>query len=80
MTGYYDYVLALIPSVLVGVTAMLTLFGVPLPAALFAGSGASSLVVGHAVFVRTPVAEAEREAGGSAADASARSEPASRAD
>ena len=54
MPGYYDYVLALIPGVLVGVTAMLTLFGTPLRAALFAGAGASSLVVGHALFVRAP--------------------------
>lgn len=74
MTGYYDYVLALIPSVLVGVTAMLTLFGVPLRAALFAGSGASSLVVCHAVFVRAPVVEEPT------AEAPARSERATRAD
>ena len=57
MTGYYDYVLALIPGVLVGVTVMLTLFGTPLRTALFAGSGASLLVVGHALFVRAPVAD-----------------------
>ncbi|QKY21556.1 hypothetical protein B4589_014670 [Halolamina sp. CBA1230] len=80
MTGYYDYVLALIPGVLVGVTAMLTLFGTPLWAALFAGAGASSFVVCHAVFVRAPVEEPAAEAAQSAVEASTRSEPASRAD
>lgn len=70
MTGYYDYVLALIPSVLVGVTAALSLLGIPLRGALFAGAGASMLVVGHALFVRNPVAEEAP-----APDAHARSEP-----
>ena len=81
MTGYYDYVLALIPGVLVGVTAMLTLFGTPLRAALFAGAGASSLVVGHAMFVRAPVAEEPvGEAVGATAESPARSERVSSAD
>ena len=83
MTGYYDYVLALIPGVLVGVTAMLTLFGTPLRAALFAGAGASSLVVGHALFVRAPTVDdpAAPDAVRSSTDGAARSEsPASGAD
>ena len=69
MIGYYDYVLALIPGVLVGMTAALTLLGVPLRGALFAGAGASTFVVGHALFVRSPVADEPPTA-----DAPARSE------
>lgn len=83
MTGYYDYVLALIPGVLVGVTAMLTLFGTPLRPALFAGSGASLLVVGHALFVRGPAVDhpSTAEAARSASETAPRSEsPASSAD
>ncbi|NHX35530.1 MULTISPECIES: hypothetical protein [Halolamina] len=70
MTGYYDYVLALIPAVLIGVTAALSLLGIPLRGALFLGAGASTVVVGHALFVRTPVADERRTP-----DAPARSEP-----
>ena len=54
MVGYYDYVLVLIPGVLLGVTAALSLFGAPPLSALFAGSGAAALVVAHALFVRAP--------------------------
>ena len=75
MTGYYDYVLALIPGVLVGVTAALTLLGAPPLTALFVGAGASTLVVGHALFVRSPVAD-ER----AAPERSGRSERRSNAD
>lgn len=78
MTGYYDYVLALIPGVLVGVTATLALFGTPLRASLFAGSGASLLVVGHALFVRGPVVgepTVSGTGGRSTPDGTVRSEP-----
>ncbi len=79
MACYYDYVLALIPGVLVGVTAMLTLFGTPLRAALFAGAGASSLVVGHGLFVRAPTVNGAtaREAVRSSTDSAARPESSS---
>ncbi|MFW5935173.1 MAG: hypothetical protein ACOCQL_04920 [Halolamina sp.] len=70
MTGYYDYVLALIPAVLIGVTAALSLLGIPLRGALALGAGASTVVVGHALFVRNPVAD-----GYGAPDAPGRSEP-----
>lgn len=55
MTDYYDYVLALIPGTLLGVAAALSLFGLPLEAALSGGGATSALVVGHAVFVNGPV-------------------------
>lgn len=70
MISYYDYVLALIPGVLVGVTAVLSLLGIPLRGAMFLGAGASTLVVAHALFVRSPVADEPP-----APDSPARSEP-----
>lgn len=54
MIGYYDYVLALIPTALLGVTGLLTLIGLPLLTALSVGGGASTLVVAHALFVNGP--------------------------
>jgi predicted outer membrane lipoprotein len=55
MTGYYDYVLGLIPAVMFGITAALTVLGFSLAAAVPIGAGASALVVGHALFVNGPV-------------------------
>ena len=54
MTRYYDYVLGLIPAVLLGVTAILFLAGVQLTMAVPVGAGASVLVIGHALFVNVP--------------------------
>lgn len=55
MTGYYDYVLGLIPAALIGVTAFLTLVGLSLTAALPAGAFVAGALIAHAMFVRTPV-------------------------
>ncbi|TKX75814.1 hypothetical protein EXE46_01575 [Halorubrum sp. GN11_10-6_MGM] len=55
MAGYYDYVLGLIPAVLIGVTAFLTHVGLTLTAALPAGAAAAAAIVAHAMFVRAPV-------------------------
>jgi len=57
MTGYYDYVLGLIPTALGGVTAFLYLLGIPLTTAVFVGAGLASLPMCHALFVRNPVRE-----------------------
>jgi len=54
MTRYYDYVLGLIPAVLLGLTAILFLAGVQLTMAVPVGAGASVLVIGHALFVNVP--------------------------
>ena len=54
MTRYYDYVLGLIPVVLLGLTAILFLAGVQLTMAVPVGAGASVLVIGHALFVNVP--------------------------
>jgi lysylphosphatidylglycerol synthetase-like protein (DUF2156 family) len=61
MTGYYDYVLALIPAALIGVTALLTLVGLSVMTALPAGAAAAAVVMVHAVFVRAPVSDGVRE-------------------
>ena len=74
MTDYYDYVLALIPGTLLGVAAVLSLFGLPLETALSFGGALSALVVGHAVFVNGPVADEP------VPDAPARTPPAQQAD
>lgn len=74
MTDYYDYVLALIPGTLLGVAAALSLFGIPLEAALSGGGAMSALVVGHAVFVNGPIDEQ------SVPDAPARTPQAQQAD
>jgi hypothetical protein len=57
MAGYYDYVLGLIPAALIGVTALLSLVGLSLTAALPAGAVVAGAVVAHALFVRGPVAD-----------------------
>jgi hypothetical protein len=59
MTGYYDYVLGLIPLTLLGLTGAFVLAGVGLTTAVPLGAGVSGLVVGHALFVNGPVNPAE---------------------
>lgn len=60
MTGYYDYVLGLIPLLFGGVTAVLFFAGFdPSSAVLVAALPAVGLM-GHAMFVRGPVAAASR--------------------
>ena len=72
MTGYYDYVLGLIPAALLGITAFLNLVGLSLTAALPAGAIVAIGLMAHAMFVRNPVTEpgetgaAKRPAAGAA--------------
>jgi hypothetical protein len=78
MTGYYDYVLGLIPAALIGVTTVLNLIGLSLTAALPVGALVAGGVVAHATFVKAPVtgddrvrtdrARADRAVGGSRTD------------
>ncbi|WP_280587313.1 hypothetical protein [Halorubrum sp. Boch-26] len=72
MTGYYDYVLGLIPAALIGVTAFLNLVGLSLTAALPGGALVAGAVMAHALFVRGPVTDvhggAERSRTGSVGD------------
>lgn len=56
MAGYYDYVLGLIPLALLGISGLLHLGGgLPITAAVPAGAGAAVALIGHALFVRTPL-------------------------
>jgi len=55
MTGYYDYVLGLIPVSLIGITAMLSVIGLPLTLAVPVGAAVAIAIIGHAVFVNVPV-------------------------
>lgn len=61
MIGYYDYVLALIPTALVGVPAALLLLGTPLLLALALGGSAALVVVAHALFVNSPLETSNRD-------------------
>ncbi|KAB1196012.1 MULTISPECIES: hypothetical protein [Haloferax] len=54
MTGYYDYILGLIPLALVGITASLVVFGLQLTTAVPMAAGVSALLTGHALFVNGP--------------------------
>jgi hypothetical protein len=58
MTGYYDYVLALVPTALFGITGSLFAVGATLPIAVLAGAGVAMAAMGHAMFVNTPVTPA----------------------
>jgi hypothetical protein len=55
MAGYYDYVLVLIPLAMLSIVGLLTTLGWSLLIATPAGAAASTLVIGHALFVNGPV-------------------------
>lgn len=55
MTGYYDLVLGLIPLALVGITGALTVVGFSITAAVPMAATVSVGLIGHAMFVRSPV-------------------------
>ena len=55
MTGYYDVVLGLIPLALAGITGVLLLAGFALTTAIPLASVVAVGLIGHAMFVRTPV-------------------------
>lgn len=70
MTGYYDYVLGLIPVSLVVITGALLLAGFQLTTAVPLGSLVAVGLVGHAMFVNAPVTNAARETHASNANTS----------
>jgi len=53
--NYYDLVLGLIPFTLLGFTGLLTVTGFALTTAVPVAAAAAAGLVGHAMFVRTPV-------------------------
>jgi hypothetical protein len=74
MTGYYDYVLGLIPAALIGVTAFLNMVGLSLVIALPAGAAAAAGLIAHAMFIKNPVVdEGHATAGPSVVSATRRS-------
>ncbi|RLM53609.1 hypothetical protein DVK02_12210 [Halobellus sp. Atlit-31R] len=60
MTGYYDYVLGLIPLVLFGMTGGLMQTSLTLTQAVPIAAAVAAGVVGHALFVRAPVSSGAR--------------------
>lgn len=55
MTSYYDLVLALIPVVFGGVAAILSIIGLSFTHAVPIAALGAVLLIGHAMFVRSPV-------------------------
>lgn len=55
MTGYYDIILGLIPLSLIGVTAALSAVGVSITAAIPVAATIPVALIGHALFVNSPV-------------------------
>ncbi|SDY10647.1 hypothetical protein [Halobellus clavatus] len=55
MTGYYDYVLGLIPLALLGLTGGLVQTSLSLTQAVPIAAAVAAGIVGHAMFVRAPV-------------------------
>jgi hypothetical protein len=60
MTGYYDYVLGLIPLTLFGLTGGLAGVGLTLTQAVPIAAAVAAGIVAHALFVRSPVAAGTR--------------------
>jgi len=55
MTGYYDYVLGLIPLALFGLTGGLVQTSLTLTQAVPIAAAVAAGIIGHAMFVRSPV-------------------------
>lgn len=55
MTGYYDYVLGLIPVSLLGISALLVAIGIPTTYAVPGGAVVAGGIIAHAMFVRQPI-------------------------
>jgi len=60
---YYDFVLVAIPVTMIGLTGALAVAGLPFEVALAVASALAAAVVGHALFVRAPVARHDDRAG-----------------
>jgi hypothetical protein len=72
MTGYYDYVLGLIPLALFGLTGTLSLAGLGLTTAVPIAAGVAACIVGHAMFVNAPVGSPARTLPPHASESAAR--------
>ncbi|MFC7201956.1 hypothetical protein ACFQJC_00365 [Haloferax namakaokahaiae] len=54
MTGYYDYILGLIPLALLGITGALVVVGLNVTMAVPMAAGVAALLTGHALFINGP--------------------------
>lgn len=59
MTRYYDLVLGLIPLALGGISALLVAAGLALTTAIPIAGLVSIALIGHAMFVRTPMSRTQ---------------------
>jgi hypothetical protein len=59
MTGYYDLILGLIPLSLIGVTAALSVVGFSVTSAVPVAATVPVALIGHALFVNSPVDDAQ---------------------
>lgn len=59
MTGYYDLILGLIPLSLIGVTAALSVVGFSVTSAVPLAATVPVALIGHALFVNSPVDDAQ---------------------
>jgi len=80
MTGYYDFILGLIPLALVGVTGVLNVAGLAVTMAVPLGAGVAVLLVGHALFVNGPVDSGSGSSATSAHGSTRSSSPVNSAD
>lgn len=59
MAGYYDYVLGVIPAVMVLPVTTAVLFGLSIQLAVITAGTVALSVIAHAMFVRGPASEEE---------------------
>jgi hypothetical protein len=64
MTGYYDYVLGLIPLTLFGLTGGLMQLSLTFTQAVPIAAAVTLGIIGHALFVRAPVGDRAGRGGG----------------
>lgn len=63
MAHYYDIVLTLIPTSLLGIAALLSIVGLPTSVAVPIGAMVAGVFIGHAMFVNGPDATGEDVSG-----------------
>lgn len=61
MTGYYDLILGLIPLAMAGITGGIVAAGFTLTTAIPVASVVAVALIGHAMYIRTPVDPAPAE-------------------
>lgn len=75
MTGYYDYVLGLIPLALFGLTGTLSVAGLGVTQAVPIAATVAAGIVGHALFVNGPASDVAARAVDSTVEPRSRTNP-----